>query len=152
MGQGVWLTQAEDIKAVFTADPSLVHAGEGNEVLGPILGSQSVLLVDEDDHLRRRKLMLPMFHGKAIQAYHELMGEVAAAEIETWKPGVMRLHPRMQSLTLEIICARSWAWSPRRTPPTSAPRCATSCTSRRCACCCGSSPSSGASGRGSATA
>jgi cytochrome P450 len=103
MGQGVWLTQADDIKAVFTADPSLVHAGEGNEVLGPILGTQSVLLVDEDDHLRRRKLMLPMFHGKAIQAYHALMGEVAAAEIDTWKPGVMRLHPRMQSLTLEII-------------------------------------------------
>jgi len=103
MGVGVWLTQAADIKEVFTADPSLVHAGEGNAILAPVLGHQSVLLVDEDEHLRRRKLMLPMFHGRAIQAYRELMADVAAEEVARWRPGVMRLHPRMQALTLEII-------------------------------------------------
>jgi|tagenome__1003787_1003787.scaffolds.fasta_scaffold20972016_3 cytochrome P450 len=103
MGVGVWLTQAEDIKEVFTADPALVHAGEGNAILAPVLGTQSVLLVDEDEHLRRRRLMLPMFHGRAIEAYRELMGRTAAEEIARWKPGVMRLHPRMQALTLEII-------------------------------------------------
>jgi hypothetical protein len=103
MGVGVWLTQAEDIKEVFTADPALVHAGEGNAILAPVLGTQSVLLVDEDDHLRRRRLMLPMFHGRAIEAYRALMAEVAAEEVARWKPGVMRLHPRMQALTLEII-------------------------------------------------
>jgi cytochrome P450 len=47
--------------------------------------------------------MLPMFHGKAIQAYRELMTDVAAAEVAGWERGVMRLHPRMQALTLEII-------------------------------------------------
>ena len=103
MGTGVWLTEARDVKAVFTADPGLVHAGEGNAILEPVLGTHSVLLVDEDDHLRRRKLMLPMFHGRAVQAYRELMAEVAAEEIARWRPGVMRLHPRMQALTLEII-------------------------------------------------
>jgi cytochrome P450 len=102
-GTGVWITDAEDLKAIFTADPALAHAGEGNDVLRPILGERSVLLVDEDEHLRRRKLMLPMFHGRAIQAYRELMTAVAAEEIATWRPGVMRLHPRMQRLTLEII-------------------------------------------------
>src|SRR4051795_7098523 len=103
MGVGVWLTQAPDIKEVFTADPSLVHAGEGNAILAPVLGTQSVLLVDEDDHLRRRRLMLPMFHGRAIEAYRALMARTAAEEVARWKPGVMRLHPRMQALTLEII-------------------------------------------------
>jgi cytochrome P450 len=72
-------------------------------VLAPVLGRRSVLLVDEDEHLRRRKLMLPMFHGRAVQAHRELMTAVAAAEVESWRPGVMRLHPRMQALTLEII-------------------------------------------------
>ena len=102
-GVGVWLTEAADIKEVFTADPSLVHAGEGNAILAPVLGTQSVLLVDEDDHLRRRKLMLPMFHGRAIEAYRALMARTAQEEIARWKPGVKRLHPRMQALTLEII-------------------------------------------------
>ena len=102
-GTGVWITEPEDLKEVFTADPALVHAGEGNEVLKPILGERSVLLVDEDEHLRRRKLMLPMFHGRAIQAYRELMAQVAAEEVASWRPGVVRLHPRMQRLTLEII-------------------------------------------------
>src|SRR3954470_19675396 len=103
MGIGVWLTEAPDIKEVFTADPKLVHAGEGNAILAPVLGTQSVLLVDEDDHLRRRRLMLPMFHGRAIEAYRALMTRTAQEEIARWKPGVMRLHPRMQALTLEII-------------------------------------------------
>jgi cytochrome P450 family 135 len=102
-GTGVWITEPEDLKAVFTADPALVHAGEGNAVLKPILGERSVLLVDEDEHLRRRRLMLPMFHGRAVEGYRELMTEVAAREIESWPSGVMRLHPRMQRLTLEII-------------------------------------------------
>lgn len=103
MGTAVWLTEARDIKEVFTADPGLVHAGEGNEILAPVLGKSSVLLVDDDEHLRLRKLMLPMFHGKAVQSYRDLMTEVAAEEIARWKPGVMRLHPPMQALTLEII-------------------------------------------------
>src|SRR6266851_2355350 len=103
MGVGVWLTQAADIKEVFTADPALVHAGEGNAVLAPVLGRRSVLLVDDDEHLRRRKLMLPMFHGEAIMTYRDLMTDVTRTEIASWRPGVMRLHPRMQALTLEII-------------------------------------------------
>jgi cytochrome P450 family 135 len=103
MGVGVWLTEAADIKDVFTADPALVHAGEGNAVLGPVLGRRSVLLVDEDEHMRRRKLMLPMFHGDAIKTYSDLMVEVARTEVARWRPGLMRLHPRMQALTLEII-------------------------------------------------
>src|SRR3954451_12888575 len=103
IGVGVWLTDAADVKAVFTADPALVHAGEGNAILAPVLGHQSVLLVDEDEHLRRRRLMLPMFHGRAIESYRDLMTQCAAEEVAGWKPGVMRLHPRMQALTLEII-------------------------------------------------
>jgi cytochrome P450 len=103
MGTGVWVTRPDDVKEVFTADPALVHAGEANAILAPVLGHRSVLVLDDDEHLRRRKLMLPMFHGEAVQAYRELMADAAAEEVSSWRPGVMRLHPRMQSLTLEII-------------------------------------------------
>src|SRR5262245_34688043 len=103
MGTCVWVNEPDDIKALFTADPAVIHAGEANELLEPVLGRHSVLLADEDEHLRRRRLMLPMFHGDAVKSYRELMAEVTQEEIATWKPGVMRLHPRMQALTLEII-------------------------------------------------
>jgi cytochrome P450 len=102
-GSTVWLTEPADIGAVFTADPGLVHAGQGNAILEPVLGTRSVLLSDDDEHMRRRRLMLPMFHGEHVQAYRKIMREAAETEIARWQPGVMRLLPRMQALTLAII-------------------------------------------------
>ena len=89
---------------MFTGDPKIFHAGEGNRILLPILGAHSVLLLDEQEHMQQRKLLLPQFHGARMADYRELMAEVAAREIEDWPPGEpYRLRPRMQALTLEII-------------------------------------------------
>ena len=104
--EGGWvvLSNPDHVKQVFTGDPEIFHAGEGNRVLLPVLGARSVLLLDEREHLQQRKLLLPPFHGTRMQGYRELMREVAAAEIETWPRGTpYRLRPRMQAITLEII-------------------------------------------------
>ena len=53
----------DDIREVFTAPPTVAHAGDANEILRTTLGPHSVLLVDEDEHLRQRRLLLPQFHG-----------------------------------------------------------------------------------------
>jgi len=52
----VYVTATDDLKAVFTADPDVLHAGEANTILGPVLGRRSILLADEEEHLRRRRL------------------------------------------------------------------------------------------------
>jgi cytochrome P450 len=92
------------VEQVFKGDPGLLHAGEGNAILGPVLGSHSVLLLDEQPHMAQRKLMLPSFHGKRMQRYGELMSEVADAEIDRWPVGEpIALWPRMQAVTLEVI-------------------------------------------------
>jgi cytochrome P450 len=104
--EGTWVmtSDPEVVKQVFTGDPGLLHAGEGNRVLLPILGPNSVLLLDDDQHLSQRKLLLPPFHGKRMQRYGELMSELAAREIERWPLGEpYPLRPRMQAVTLEII-------------------------------------------------
>jgi cytochrome P450 len=49
------------------------HAGEGNAILGPIMGEHSVLLVDEEQHRRVRKLLMPAFHGPALHGYQDLV-------------------------------------------------------------------------------
>jgi cytochrome P450 family 135 len=104
MGTLVYLAAPADIKAVFTGDPTVFHAGEGNAVLGPVMGQRSVLLIDEDEHLATRRRMLPAFHGEAIQRYGEVMQEVAAAEIATWpREQTFPLHPAMQRITLDVI-------------------------------------------------
>jgi cytochrome P450 family 135 len=103
-GTWVFVSHPDAIKQVFTGDPSLLRAGEANIVLLPVLGEQSVLLLDEPEHMAQRKLMLPPFHGKRMQAYREVMAEVAAAEIDRW-PGdrPLRMRPRMQAVALEVI-------------------------------------------------
>jgi cytochrome P450 family 135 len=100
----VHVTEADALKAVFAADPDVLHAGEANTILGPVLGRRSILLADEDEHLRRRRLMLPFFHGDSVRHYAEVVGEIADAEIATWPEGKpIRLHKRMQAITLEVI-------------------------------------------------
>jgi cytochrome P450 len=103
-GDWVVITDPELVKQVFTGDPRIFHAGEGNQILRPILGENSVLVLDEKKHIGQRKLLLPPFHGERMQAYGEKMTEIAAREIESWPTGVpYKLRPRMQAITLEIV-------------------------------------------------
>lgn len=105
-GEGTWVVLADPghVKQVFTGDPRVFHAGEGNQLLKPLLGPHSLLVLDERPHLSQRKLLLPPFHGKRMQAYEAIMAEVAEREIAAWPSGSpYRLRPRMQALTLEIV-------------------------------------------------
>ena len=103
-GTWVFLTNPADVKRVFTGDPSLLHAGEANRILLPVVGPQSLLLLDESEHMEHRKMLLPPFHGQRMRAYGDLMSEIAASEIERWPLGEpYKLRPRMQAVTLEII-------------------------------------------------
>lgn len=103
-GDWVIVSDPELVKRVFTGDPKVFHAGEGNQILRPILGDSSVLVLDEKPHISQRRLLLPPFHGERMQAYGEKMTEIAAREIESWPTGSpYKLRPRMQAITLEII-------------------------------------------------
>jgi cytochrome P450 family 135 len=101
----VMLSDPDEVKAVFTAPPEVLHPGEGaSRVLELLLGTNSVILLDERDHLEQRKLMLPAFHGNRMERLAGLMTEVAERDVESWPRGeAIALHPRLQALTLEII-------------------------------------------------
>lgn len=102
----VFLTNPEHVKQVFTTAPELLRAGAGeaNPLLGPLLGSRSVMLLDEPEHMGDRRRLLPSFHGRRMQAYGEMMTEVARAEVERWPQGEpFALWPRMQAISLEVV-------------------------------------------------
>jgi cytochrome P450 len=103
-GPLVYVADPEAIKTVFTGKPHVFHAGEANSFMTPVLGPRSVLTSDEDDHLRRRKLTSPMFHGEAVRHYASVVEEIADDEIDRWRAGeTIALHPRMRDLTFEVI-------------------------------------------------
>ena len=104
--EGAWvmLSHPDHVKQVFTGDPQVFHAGEANVVLRPVLGRNSVLLLDDAEHMTQRRLMLPSFHGERMQRYQSLMTAVAEEEVGRWPTGKpFSLLPRMQSVTLEVI-------------------------------------------------
>src|ERR687898_355107 len=92
------------VKQIFTGSPKLLHSGEANGILRPIVGPNSVLLLDDRAHMAQRKLLLPPFHGERMKAYGELMTAAAEAEIASWPGGeVVATRPAMQRITLEIV-------------------------------------------------
>jgi cytochrome P450 family 135 len=100
----VVLSDPEDVRTVFTGSAEVMHAGEANKLLAPILGSRSILLLDEAEHLRHRRLLLPPFHGERMLRYEQIMAEATRRELATWQEGeTIEMLPRMQAITLEVI-------------------------------------------------
>src|SRR3954452_7463612 len=96
----VMLSDPEAIRALYTEREHGLPPGR-TIALRPVMGASSVLLLEGSDHLARRKLMLPPFHGERMQAYEEVVRRVAEEEIATWPAGeAFALHPRMQAVTL----------------------------------------------------
>lgn len=104
-GQIVYVASPELVKEVFTGSPAVFHAGEANSiVLEPALGPSSVLTLDDEAHMRQRKLLLPPFHGERVRRYGELIEEVTRREMETWPVGKpFALRPHTQRITLAVI-------------------------------------------------
>ena len=104
MGTVVYLDDRDEIKKIFAGDPTKFHAGEANSMLAGLLGPDSVLVVDEDVHRDRRRLMLEPFHREAVNRQTELIAEIAAENIATWPVGnTFAVAPRMSQITLEVI-------------------------------------------------
>jgi len=94
----------EHVRSLFTAKPELVPSLTGESPLRPIVGPSSVLTTNEPQHLRSRKLLLPPFHGEAIEQYREAIALATERELERWPLGEpFALAPRMQALTLQVI-------------------------------------------------
>jgi cytochrome P450 len=99
----VMLSDPEAIRALYTVPGHTLPPGR-TVALQPIMGPRSLLLLEGSEHLARRKLMLPPFHGARMRAYEDTVREVVAREVEGWPVGEpFALHPRMQAVTLEVI-------------------------------------------------
>jgi cytochrome P450 len=104
LGTWVVLSDPEDVKRVFSTDTNDLGVGVPNLALRPVLGPHSVMLSEEPEHMARRKLMLPRFHGERMREDAEMMTELARREVRSWPVGEpFALWPRMQALTQEVV-------------------------------------------------
>ncbi len=103
-GTWVFLCDPADVKRVFTAGADSLGMALANPLLLPVLGPRSVMLLEEPDHMYRRRLMLPPFHGQRMEGDGEMMATVVREEVRRWPVGEpFELWPRMQAITQEVI-------------------------------------------------
>ena len=99
----VMLSDPEAIRALYTAHEHGLPPGRTIALL-PVMGPGSVLLLEGREHLARRKLMLPPFHGERMRSYETTVRAVTERELDSWSEDrPFAIHPRMQSVTLEVI-------------------------------------------------
>jgi cytochrome P450 family 135 len=92
------------VQQVFRASPDVARAGAANAGVEPLHGNRSLMVLDGDDHLRRRRLSLPAFHGRLMRAHETVMRSATDRAIESWPVGrPFALLPSMYSLTLDVI-------------------------------------------------
>jgi len=103
-GEMVFISDPPSLRRLFAADRQNTIAPGRNAVLEPVMGSRSLLLIEGEDHLRRRKLMLPPFHGERMRAYETVMVSAADRAVAGWpvdRP--FQIHASMQAITFEVI-------------------------------------------------
>lgn len=105
----------DDVRDVFTDDGSELEGGKFNRTLAPLLGDHSVLMADGKDHRRKRRLLLPPFHGERMEAYGQTMLDVTDDLIDEMpRDRVFALHTPMQDITLRVIVQTIFGFSGAR--------------------------------------
>jgi cytochrome P450 len=103
-GEMIHVADRELIEQMFKWKPAQYNVSEPRQIMEPVTGPESILLLDGDRHMRMRKLMLPPFHGDAIVRFTELMKQVTDREIDSWRSGqTIRTRTVAQTVTLEVI-------------------------------------------------
>jgi cytochrome P450 len=86
------------------ASPEFTAPGDLNEIARPLLGSNSLILLNEPAHQQRRKLVMPPFHGDRLGSYGETIREITQQTLKAWGLGQpFDVRESMQEITLRVI-------------------------------------------------
>lgn len=100
----VLFSHPQAIQQILTADPSLFDSGIGNQILHPLVGDYSLLLLDGSSHQRQRKLLTPPFHGDRMKSYGNLICEITNQVMNQQVVGeIFSMRSVMQEISLKII-------------------------------------------------
>ncbi len=101
----VFVNHPEAMRQIVTSDRHKFFAsGKDNDLLRPLLGDNSLILIEGDRHKQRRKLLLPPFHGERMQTYSKLICDLThniISQLEPNQPFIAR--EVTQEISLQVI-------------------------------------------------
>ena len=100
----VFFGDPQAVKEIFSIDAQKFDAGKGNGLLQPLLGDNSLIVLDGDRHKRERKLLMPPFHGAKVASYADTIWQISLEICHEWKPGQTVVASReMPKIAMEVI-------------------------------------------------
>jgi cytochrome P450 len=100
----VFLADPADINSVFGHSPATLRAGEGSQLICPIVGERSFMLADDERHDVGRRNVLAEFGRRGIERHARMVATVAANAVASWPTDRSApLYPRLRALTLEVV-------------------------------------------------
>jgi len=91
-------------KQALSLDPDVLRAGETNGIFRPVVGSNSILLLDGDAHMKQRKILLRGFGASHATQFVDQVREIAANRIAGWEAGQrLKLHDEMEAISFAAI-------------------------------------------------
>lgn len=100
----VFVSNPQTIQEIFSTDPKQLDSGEEAGIKSPLLGRQSMITIAGERHRRRRKLLMPPFHGERMRAYGQLVRDITLAVTERWTIGEsLSIRPSMQAISFQVI-------------------------------------------------
>lgn len=91
----------DKVKQIFQASPEILTSVLPNP-METILGPQSLLLMQDEDHTYERKALMPFFQGQALRDCATMMSAVAQQSVAQWQ-GSIGATEATRDITLNII-------------------------------------------------
>ena len=101
----VFVNHPEAMRQIVTSDRHKFFASsKNNDLLRPLVGDNSLILIEGDRHKQRRKLLLPPFHGERMQTYSKLICDLTHNIISQLKPNQPFIARQVtQEISLQVI-------------------------------------------------
>ncbi|MDJ0598563.1 MAG: cytochrome P450 [Crocosphaera sp.] len=106
LGDNIILTSNPEImQYVLTHDrKQFTSPSSLNNLLRPLIGDYSVIMLDGDKHRQRRQLVMPSFHGERLKVYGDLTRRITEEVMEKFPQNQPFLAREiMQDISLKVI-------------------------------------------------
>jgi cytochrome P450 family 110 len=103
LGSFVLIGNPQAVQDIFSQD-SKFDMGRGNALAKPLIGENSLMLLDGDRHRRERKLLMPPFHGERLKTYAKQICLITEKLTDQWQIDQSFVaRSAMQKISLELI-------------------------------------------------
>lgn len=100
----VFLSDPRDIREVLTGDPVALHPGAGAEILAPLIGRRSFMLLEEGEHAYGRSVVSPSFHKRMVAQQAAMLTDRIERVVESWPVDIpIPIHTHIRELALGLI-------------------------------------------------